>query len=62
MLALTTTGGAVSGAESWPDFRGPRGDGHVISADGKPVGLPLEWSETKNIKWKTDLPLLVSCP
>ena len=36
----------------WPEFRGPFGDGHV-SKDDKPVGLPLHWSETNNIKWKT---------
>src|SRR5262245_40454168 len=41
----------------WPEFRGPCGDGHV-SAPGnlKPVGLPLHWSETNNIKWKTEIP------
>jgi len=41
----------------WPEFRGPRGDGHVPPrADGKPIGLPLEWSETNNLKWKTEIP------
>lgn len=41
----------------WPDFRGPWGDGHV-SAPGvtKPSGFPLHWSETNNIKWKTEIP------
>lgn len=34
--------------ENWPDFRGSRGDGHVV---GK--GLPVAWSESKNIVWKT---------
>ncbi len=42
---------------AWPEFRGPFGDGHVSShADTRPLGLPLEWSETKNIKWKTAIP------
>ena len=42
---------------AWPEFRGPRGDGHVPpAADGKPIGLPLLWSETNNIKWKTEIP------
>ena len=36
----------------WPDFRGPKGDGH---ANAKPVGLPLTWSETNNITWKTEI-------
>ena len=40
----------------WPEFRGPRGDGHVPLADGKPRGLPLHWSETNNLKWKTEIP------
>ncbi|PYM15920.1 MAG: quinonprotein alcohol dehydrogenase [Verrucomicrobia bacterium] len=39
----------------WPEFRGPRGDGHV-SGDTKPIGLPLHWSETNNVKWKTEIP------
>jgi outer membrane protein assembly factor BamB len=41
----------------WPEFRGPRGDGHVpATGDAAPVGLPLRWSETNNIKWKTEIP------
>jgi outer membrane protein assembly factor BamB len=32
----------------WPQWRGPRGDG--ISNE---KNLPVEWSATKNIKWKT---------
>ena len=42
---------------NWPEFRGPFGDGHVsASGDTKPLGLPLHWSETNNIKWKTAIP------
>lgn len=37
----------------WPDFRGPQGDGH---APARKVGLPLHWSETNNLKWKTEIP------
>ncbi len=33
---------------NWPEFRGPRGDGHADSE-----GLPLRWSETENLVWKT---------
>jgi outer membrane protein assembly factor BamB len=41
----------------WPEFRGPTGDGHVArSARQKPAGLPLHWSETNNVKWKTEIP------
>lgn len=41
----------------WPEFRGPWGNG-CVSAPGnnKPLGLPLEWSETNNVKWKTEIP------
>jgi outer membrane protein assembly factor BamB len=35
----------------WPQFRGPTGQG---ISDAK--GLPLLWSESKNIKWKTPIP------
>jgi outer membrane protein assembly factor BamB len=39
----------------WPEFRGPTGDGHAVSPKGK-LGVPLKWSETSNIKWKTPIP------
>ena len=38
----------ASGAENWPQFRGPRGDGESASEN-----LPLKWSESENITWKT---------
>ncbi|MGI9239944.1 MAG: PQQ-binding-like beta-propeller repeat protein [Verrucomicrobiales bacterium] len=38
-------------ADNWPDFRGPGGDG-VIAED---PGLPLGWSEEKNVVWKTEV-------
>lgn len=37
--------------EDWPEFRGPTGQG--ISEER---GLPLTWSETKNVKWKVAIP------
>jgi outer membrane protein assembly factor BamB len=41
----------------WPEFRGPWGDGHASPPDHqKPVGFPLHWSETNNVKWKTEIP------
>ncbi len=36
---------------SWPEFRGPTGQGHADV-----TGLPLTWSETENVKWKCELP------
>ena len=41
----------------WPEFRGPWGDGHASApGDAKLVGFPLHWSETNNVKWKTEIP------
>lgn len=39
---------AAVAADNWPEFRGPHGDGH---ADAK--NLPLTWSDTENVRWKT---------
>ncbi len=35
-------------AQDWPEFRGPTGQGHSNER-----GVPSDWSETKNIAWKT---------
>jgi outer membrane protein assembly factor BamB len=35
---------------NWPQFRGPRGDGISTS-----TGLPLQWSDSENVKWKTPI-------
>ncbi len=46
----------TAGAD-WPEFRGPFGNGHVsATGDTRPIGLPLTWSETENIRWKTPIP------
>ena len=34
-------------AQDWPRFRGPTGEGQSTER-----GLPLEWSESKNVAWK----------
>ncbi|MGO8690130.1 MAG: quinonprotein alcohol dehydrogenase, partial [Thermoguttaceae bacterium] len=47
----------VSRGQDWPEFRGPFGNGHATAAeDAKPAGLPLRWSETENVMWKTPIP------
>ncbi len=38
----------VASAEDWPQFRGPGGQGHSTE-----TGLPLEWSESRHVAWKT---------
>ena len=41
----------------WPDFRGPGQNGHAAApGTTKLIGLPLRWSETENVKWKTAIP------
>ena len=47
LLALSVARAAVAG-DNWPQFRGPNGDGCSDSRD-----LPLTWSESENVKWKT---------
>ncbi|MGB2866420.1 MAG: PQQ-binding-like beta-propeller repeat protein [Sedimentisphaerales bacterium] len=44
-------------AGGWPEFRGPWGNGLAsIPSSHKTIGLPLHWSETENVKWKTSIP------
>ena len=38
-------------AEDWPQFRGPAGQG--VSSER---GLPLQWSDARNIRWRTMIP------
>jgi outer membrane protein assembly factor BamB len=35
----------------WPEFRGPAAMGHAADK-----GLPIRWSETENVVWKTPIP------
>lgn len=46
LMALAATAG------DWPEMRGPSCDGHVPTSSA----LPLQWSETNNVKWKTEIP------
>ena len=46
---------AQTALADWPDFRGPTADGHAASGTNL-LGLPLHWSETNNVVWKTPLP------
>src|SRR5690606_17604779 len=42
--------GTAAASENWPEFRGPGGDGHATGAN-----LPLTWSESENVAWKTPI-------
>ena len=51
MLAAVTLISPAAHAQDWPAFRGPTGQGHSSER-----GLPLEWSESTNLVWKTPVP------
>lgn len=38
----------IHAADNWTEFRGPDGTGLSDS-----TGLPIQWSETRNVRWKT---------
>ena len=50
LLFLTCALCFAAGKGDWPYWRGP-------AADGMAVGdAPLHWSDTQNVRWKTDIP------
>ena len=54
LVAVTSSHPVVSdaaGNTNWPQWRGP--DSQGISQE---KNLPTEWSETKNVQWKTPIP------
>jgi outer membrane protein assembly factor BamB len=51
LLLLFGITAAASAEANWPRWRGPRMNG--VATDANP---PVEWSETKNVKWKVRLP------
>ncbi|WP_165698959.1 outer membrane protein assembly factor BamB family protein [Bremerella volcania] len=48
---MTATESDAATSDDWPRFRGPSGMGTSAA-----TGLPLTWSESENIVWKTELP------
>ena len=51
VFALLVCTAARICAEDWPEFRGPTGQGHSAER-----GLPLDWSESRHIIWKSEVP------
>ncbi len=51
VITSTLALSAADGDRYWPQWRGPEGTG--VSKLAKP---PVEWSETKNIRWKKVIP------
>lgn len=50
LLGVLTPSHAAT-APDWPQFRGPTGDGHSPAKK-----VPLRWSATENVAWKTAVP------
>lgn len=50
-VALALAAVAAAHAGEWPQFRGPTGQGHAPDE-----AVPLTWSETENVAWKTPVP------
>lgn len=50
-ITITIDAGAASPNPTWPQWRGPEGQGHASA-----TRLPLHWSETNHIAWKTPIP------
>ncbi|MDO5579720.1 MAG: PQQ-binding-like beta-propeller repeat protein [Planctomycetia bacterium] len=44
----------IHAAEPWPEYLGPQGLGHAVQLENKDI--PLEWSESKNVLWKSSVP------
>lgn len=52
LLALSClTAHSARAGDDWPQFRGPTQQGHSDS-----TGLPVRWSESQGVKWKTPIP------
>src|ERR1700686_3872655 len=51
LLILVTCATVARAGDDWPQFRGPDGQGHSDSS-----GVPLTWSETEHVAWKTEIP------
>ncbi len=49
--AVATDRGGAEALDYWPQWRGPLGTG--VAPNARP---PVEWSDTKNVRWKAALP------
>ena len=48
LVTFVLISASAARAEDWPQFRGPTGQGHSAETN-----LPIEWSESRNVRWKT---------
>ncbi|HBV65341.1 MAG TPA: serine/threonine protein kinase, partial [Rhodopirellula sp.] len=57
VTCLCLFGTVTSVADNWPRFLGPNG-----RATSRDSDLPLRWSESENLKWKTKIDAGSSSP
>jgi outer membrane protein assembly factor BamB len=51
LAGILVSSPAISRAENWPGWRGPRGDGTSLETN-----IPVRWGPDTNIRWKTEIP------
>jgi outer membrane protein assembly factor BamB len=51
ILTIVLLAYVPSAAADWPQFRGPNGDGMSTA-----TGVPIHWTTTENVAWKTPIP------
>ena len=51
LVAMACPPVPAAAGENWPQWRGPN-----LNGTAQATNLPVEWSETRNVRWKTDLP------
>lgn len=51
LITLVAIAGLAAANDSWPQWRGPSLDGTSTS-----TGLPVRWSTSENVAWRTKLP------
>lgn len=51
LIAVCVLVASITAHAQWPQFRGPEGQGHAAE-----TGIPLEWSESRNVAWKVAVP------
>src|SRR5215208_992771 len=56
-VALLAVAVGKPATADWPEFRGPFGNGHATAqAADKSARVPTNWSESENVRWKTEIP------
>ena len=51
LIVLVTLTGMAAASENWPQWRGPN-----LNGTSESTGLPVRWTESDNVAWRTKLP------